>query len=271
VDEAAAKALHGKRVAVTRALEQSESLVEALRAAGAVPVIVPMVAFGNPDDPGAVDEAIREPGYYDWTLLTSQNAVRALQERAQLLGIELATTVGATRIAVVGPSTAEAVKQLGLPVEYMAVKHRGVELAEELGEKVRGKRIFLPRSDRANVELVEKLKELGAQVRDVIAYKTVRPDESSAAKIQDIMSEGVDAVMFFSPSAVQHLRDMLGEQRFLELAQRAVYAAIGPVTGKALRKANVERVVMAQDTTVHAAVRVLVDYFTATKRPAGAN
>ncbi len=271
MDEAAAKALRGKRVVITRALEQSETLIKALSDAGAVPVVVPMVAFGIPDDPGAVDEAIREAGNYDWTLLTSQNAVRALQERAELVGIELAATIGATRIAVVGPATAEAVNHLGLRVEYVAVKHRGMELAEELGERVRGKRIFLPRSDRANAELVKKLKELGAQVKDVVAYKTVRPDESSAVKIEQMVSEGVDAVMFFSPSAVRHLRDLLGEQRFGELGRQVVFAAIGPVTETALRSAKVDRVVMAHDTTVDAALTVLANYFTATKLPAGAN
>jgi len=271
VGELAAKPLHGKTVLVTRAFEQSQSLVSALRDAGAAPVVVPMVAFGVPDDLSAVDAAIREPGKYDWALLTSQNAIRALHERAEWMGIDLATTLGATQIAAVGPATAEAVTQLGLRVAYVAVKHSGLELAEELGERVRGKRIFLPRSDRSNPDLVEKLKQLGAHVEDAVAYRTVRPNEAAATRLEQTVTEGVDAVLFFSPSAVHHVLDALGEIRFMKLARHAAFVAIGPVTEKALRSAKVERVLMANDTTVEAALRALADYFAATKMPAGAD
>ena len=270
--EDGANSLKGKRVVVTRAAEQSELLVRALREAGAVPVVMPMVAFGAPDDVAAVDEGIREVGRCDWMLLTSQNALRALQERCDVLGIGLKPAMGGIRIAAVGPGTAEAAKNAGLEVTHVAVRHHGAALAEELGEKIRGKRIFLPRSDRANPELVLKLEELGAQVKEIVAYKTVRPDEGTLGKAGEMVEAGADAVLFFSPSAVHHLEDVLGNDRFIELSRRAVFGAIGPVTRQALHKANVERVVMAEDTTVEAAIRALTDYFTAsgTKLPAGA-
>ncbi len=273
MSDGSANALRGKRVVVTRAAQQSESLVQALRQLGAVPLVLPMVAFGAPDDVAVVDEAIRQAGRFDWMLLTSQNALRALQERAEANGIELAKVMGGVRIAVVGPASAEAARHAGLHVEYVAVEHRGAKLAEELGEKVRGKRVFLPRSDRANPELVGKLTDLGADVNDVVAYKTVRPDEQVLGKAEEIVSGGADAVLFFSPSAVHHLRDVLGDERFEKLSRSAVFTAIGPVTERALRAAKVERVVMATDTTVDAVLATLRDYFTAsgTKLPAGAN
>jgi uroporphyrinogen-III synthase len=272
VGEHAANVLKGKRVVVTRALEQSESLVEALRDAGAVPVVVPMVAFGTPDDARAVDAAIRGGAEFDWLLLTSQNAMRALQERSESLGFPLADALRGIHIAAVGPATAQAAGAAGLVVEYVAVKHRGVELAEELGKKIEGKNILLPRSDRANPELVKKLEELGARVKDVVAYKTVRPDEQNSEELEKIIGEGVDAVLFFSPSAVHHFREVLGEGRFEELSRRAVFAAIGPVTEKTLRETKTGRVVVARDTTVNAVIAVLTEYFMArrAKLPAGA-
>ena len=271
--EDAANALKGKRVVVTRALEQSESLVKALRDAGAVPVVVPMVAFGAPDDVTAVDEAIRGAAEFEWVLLTSQNAFRALQERGEDLGVGLADAFRGVHIAAVGPATADAARAAGLAVEYVAVKHRGVELAEELGETVQGKRVFLPRSDRANPELLEKLKQLGASVKDVVAYKTVRPDQPNAGDVQKLIRKDVDAVLFFSPSAVHHFREVLGETSFYKLSRRAVFAAIGPVTEKALRETKVGRVVMAEDTTVGAVIAALKEYFmvSGAKLPAGAN
>lgn len=271
--EERAKALPGKRVVVTRAAEQSESLVRALEAEGAAVVLVPLVGFGPPDDVGVVDEAIRGAGRYDWMLLTSQNAVRALHERSVALGISLAKAMGGIRIAAVGPATADAARNTGLNVEYVAVKHQGTALAEELSGKIAGKLILLPRSDRANPELVEKLEGLGSRVKEIVAYKTVRPDEQSGAMVEKLVKEGADAVLFFSPSAIHHLQDILGDQNFHEFSQRTLFAAIGPVTEEALRKAKAEHVAMAGDTTVEAAIALLRDYFMARqlKLPAGAS
>jgi uroporphyrinogen III methyltransferase / synthase len=273
VGEERTKALAGKRVVVTRAVEQSESLVRALEADGAAVVMIPLVAFGPPDDVGIVDEAIREAGCYDWMLLTSQNAVRAIHERSEALRISLAKTMGGIRIAAVGPATAEAARNAGLIVEYVAVKHQGTALADELSDKIAGKLILLPRSDRANPELVEKLGSLGARVREIVAYKTVPPDAHSGAMIEKLASEGADAVLFFSPSAIHHLQDILGDEKFREFSRRTLFAAIGPVTEEAMRKMDAPNVAMAKDTTVIAAIAVLRDYFMAKqlKLPAGAS
>jgi uroporphyrinogen-III synthase len=266
------RSLAGKRVVVTRAPEQSEALVKALEEQGAVAIVVPMVAFAPPEDLGPLDEALREVGRYDWLFLTSQNALRALQERGESLGIRLAEAAGKVKIAAVGPATAKAAEQGGLQMEYIAVKHHGTAMAQELAERVRGKSVLLPRSNRANEELVEKLKELGARVKEVVAYKTVAPKEESTARAQQMLNEGVDAVLFFSPSAVHHLQEIVGPEKLQELAKRALFAAIGPVTEKALQTAKVERVAMARDTSVGAVIEILENYFLANmKLPAGAN
>ena len=259
--EDSANSLKGKRVVVTRAAEQSEQLVQALRERGAVPVLAPMVAFGPPDDASLLDEAIREIRRYDWILLTSQNALRALQERCHLLKLSLAQITVGVRVAAVGPATAEAAENAGLKVAHVATKHQGVSLAEELSKELKGKRVLLPRSDRANPELVKKLKEMGAQVKEIVAYKTIRPDNKDLARAEAMTREGADAVLFFSPSAVHHLQDLLGNEKFLEFSRRSVFAAIGPVTEEALRKAKVDRVVLAQDTTVAAVLAALTDFF----------
>ena len=264
--------LAGRRVVVTRAVEQSESLVRELGAMGAVPVLAPMVAFGPPDDLGALDAAIRAAARWDWVLFTSQNAVRALQERAESAGIDLGSSFSKLCVAAVGPGTSNAVQNAGMDVTYVAQTHRGTELANELRDKLSGKRVFLPRSDRANPELVGKLKEFGAEVCDLVAYKTVRPDDVAMNGVRSALEGTVDAILFFSPSAVHHLRGVLGREKFEGLSRSAVYAAIGPVTEKALRAARVERIVLAADTTVSAVLVALTDYFMQNGKniPAGA-
>lgn len=215
VGEAATKALAGKRVVVTRAAVQSESLLAALREQGAIPVVLPLVAFAPPEDLRLLDDTIRNLGRYDWMFLTSQNAVRALRERSDFLGVPLAKTLVGVRIGAVGPATAESARKAGLKVAYVATRHQGVALAEELAAQVKGKRVLLPRSDRASCDMVDRLNHLGAVVSEVTAYTTVTTSQQEMRTHEAVLREGADAVLFFSPSAVHHLFDLLGHTGFL--------------------------------------------------------
>ena len=259
--EGAPNPLQGKRIVITRAADQSESLVAGLRANGAIAVLMPLVAFAAPDDVQRLDETVANLRGFDWIFLTSQNALRALQDSSARIHMPLGEAVKDTAIAAVGPATAEVVRQAGLVVKYVARQHDGVSLARELGADVKGKKVLLPRSDRANPDLVAVLGELGAMVTEVIAYKTVRTDGVMERWQEVVTRTPPDAVLFFSPSAVHHLEELLGAQRFAELSTNVVYAAIGTVTERAIRAAGVERIVKAADTTVDSILQTLTEHF----------
>jgi len=261
VDETRYKPLAGKRVVVTRAAEQSQPLVDALRAAGAEPAVLPVVAFTAPDDVAALDDCLKTPGQFDWVFLTSQNAVRALQERWAALGLHGAEVFAGVQMAAVGPATADAALMAGLRVAYVSRVHNGVAMAEELAVQVCGKRVLLPRSDRANPELIRTLEGFGAKVTPVAAYKTVAPDVAVHELQVDLTQDHVNAVLFYSPSAVHHFREILGAERFAQLSRHAIFVAIGPVSEQALREEGVERVLTAADTTVTASIATLAEFF----------
>jgi len=272
VGKAGSKPLAGKRVMVTRAAEQSQSLVDALREEGAEAVVVPMVAFAPPDDTSKLDRRLKDGARFDWVFFTSQNAVRAVQERCAALGRTLKQSFPAAKFAAVAPTTAEAARSAGLHVDYVSTVHNGVALAGELSRELRGKRVFLPRSDRANPDLIEELERVGAQTTPVVAYKTLAGD-GDAQKLQEVMAKHpVDAVLFFSPSAVRHLREIVGSERFQEFGRQAAFVAIGPVSERALKKEGVEQVFVAADTTVVASIAALAEFFSKTgqAQPAGA-
>lgn len=257
--------LEGKRIIVTRAVEQSETLVAELRRNGATAVLLPMVSFAPPEDPGALDRALRNLASFEWIFLTSQNALRALHDRCGFAGLSLGELTRGVRIAAVGPATAEAARELGLQVEYVALKHQGVALAHELAERIKGQRVFLPRSDRANQDLVDVLKQLDVQVTEVVAYRTLSPNDEEIASFVAEIDRGADAILFFSPSAVHHLRDILGGARFMILSRRTAFAAIGPVTEKAVRLAGVDRVILAKETQVGAVTDALIEFFSSSQ------
>jgi uroporphyrinogen III methyltransferase / synthase len=270
VAENSPSALAGKRIVITRAAAQSESLARELSERGAVPVVLPLVSFAEPEDFAPLDGAIAEIEQFDWLVLTSAQTVRAVMQRAEDLQRPLVRPGIRLRIACVGPVTAEAARKANLPVEYVAVTHNGVALANELGSKLQGAKVLLPRSDRANPDLPEALNRYSAQVTEVIAYRTLRPGETDQDGLKKIADGQADAVLFFSPSAVQHFAKLVGAGQLPKIQDMLAITAVGPVTAKALREAGVMRVVVAADTTVPSVVEALEKHFAAAKAaPAG--
>lgn len=254
-------ALAGKRVVVTRAAEQSVELVRELTLRGAVPLILPLVSFVAPKDCAPLESVISQLPQFDWVVFTSANAVRAVAAQAAAVGCCQSKVRKGLKVAAVGPATAEAAEEAGFCVAHVATTHNGVALAHELGEMVRDKKVFLPRSDRANPDLPLVLRQCGAHVSEVIAYRTVAPNSDDAEKWREVFNGGADAILFFSSSAVSHLTEHLALGQFADAQNRMALVAIGPVTAKALRNAGVERMAVAGDATSAAAVEALEDYF----------
>ena len=270
--EIARSPLAGKRIVITRAALQSEALAKVLAELGAIPLVLPLVEFGEPEDLGPLDAAIAKLERYDWIIFTSGQAVRAFAARSKDLGASRNAAGSKSQIAAVGPVSAEAVRQTGLPVEYVARTHSGVGLANELGERLRGRSVLLPRSDRANPDLPAALKTHGAQVTEVVAYRTLQPGEVDRQKLSSISAGETDAVLFFSPSAVQNFAELVGAGHFLGLQNALAITAVGPITAEALRHLKMERIVVAADTTSTAVVQALENHFASAVKshPAGA-
>jgi len=261
VGDAARSPLYGKRVLITRAEEQSQDLFQRLRDLDAVPVCAPLIRFAPVEESGPLDAALRNLDRFDWLFLTSQNALRFVLERSRVLGVSLTQAASAIRVAAVAPVTAAAAEKAGLHVAYVANKHQGIGLAEELGPQLLGRRVLLPRSDHAGRQLPDALRKVGAEVEDVIAYRTLET-QSGANNLRAMVRRGaIDAIVFYSPSAVQHFSDILGGEQAEMAGDQMLFVAIGPVTAGALRESGVVRIVQAADTGTRAVVEALRQAF----------
>ena len=253
--------LSAKRVIVTRAPRQSVELIEKLTALDANPESLPLVAFAAPEDYRPLDAALQELENFDWIIFTSENAVRAVVKRATLRG-NLQNVAGRrSRAAAVGPTTAAAAERAGFFVDYQAQTHSGAALAHELGERLRGQTIFLPRSDRANPDLPTLLKEYGAEVTEAVAYRTVVPVNLDQEKVARILAGESDAILFFSPTAVEHFVSVVGQPELHKLQQQTALTAVGPITANALQQAGVDSMIVAADTTADAVITALEKHF----------
>ena len=266
-----ASSLAGKRIVITRAMTVSEELARELADRGAIPLVFPLVSFAEPEDFDPLDRAIDEIAQFDWLILTSVRAVRAVAGRTSESGRLLGPAGSTWRAACVGPVTAEAARLAGFPVAHVAETHNGVALAEELGSRLKGTKVLLPRSDKANPDLPAALRRHGAEVTEVIAYRTVKPTDVDRSTLGETAFGEVHAILFFSSSAVEHFGETFGNREIRALQDKVAITAVGPVTAKALREAGVERVIVSADTTAAAVVEALEKHFAAAKAaPAGA-
>jgi uroporphyrinogen III methyltransferase/synthase len=242
--------LAGKRIVVTRAPEQAGELIRELERLGAEVLILPTVRFAPPSDWQPVDSALRAIDEFDWILLTSQNAVRFFAQRFGELKLDVKSLpLRKPLFAVVGPATAQAAMESGFRVDYAATVHSGEGLAQELQASLRGASVLLPRSDRADDRLPTSLREVGAHVTEVVAYRTAAPKELDAQIVNRVQRAEVDAVVFASPSAYHNLSDVVGAKRLADLSSRMDLAAIGPTTARALRQAEARVAIEANESS----------------------
>jgi uroporphyrinogen III methyltransferase/synthase len=227
------KPLFGWRVLVPRTKEQSAGLAERLRTHGAVPDEVPTISVEPPRNPQQMDKAVRGlvEGRYEWIAFTSVNAVRAVREKFDEYGLD-ARAFSGLKIAAVGEKTAEAIATWGIRADLVPSGEQSAQgLLEdwppfdEVLDPIN--RVFLPRADIATETLVAGLLQLGWEVDDVTAYRTVRAAPPPAPVREAIKAGKFDAVLFTSSSTVRNLVGIAGKPH-----PSTIIACIGPQTVK---------------------------------------
>ena len=246
--------LFGKRVLVTRARPQASVLSQLLRDRGAEPVEFPAIAIAPPSDWAKLDEAIDKLATYDWVIFTSANGVQSVVERRQARGGDL-RVLADPRVAAIGPATAQALRDQGVRVDFVPPVYVAEEIAAGIGD-VRGQRILLPRADKARQALAQGLREKGALVDEVVAYRTTT---APSGDLQAILGNGkIDIVTFTSSSTVQNLADALDGRAPGEALAGMLVACIGPVTARTAQELGIRVDVVAREHTIEGLVDAVV-------------
>jgi uroporphyrinogen III methyltransferase/synthase len=250
------RALYGWTVLVPRTKDQAGEMSERLTAYGALPIEVPTIAVEPPRSPAQMERAVKGlvDGRFQWVVFTSTNAVRAVWEKFGEFGLD-ARAFSGVKIACVGEQTADRVRAFGISPELVpAGEQSSLGLLDDfppydsIFDPVN--RVLLPRADIATETLAEGLRELGWEIEDVTAYRTVRAAPPPATTREMIKTGGFDAVCFTSSSTVRNLVGIAGKPH-----ARTIIACIGPKTAETAAEFGL-RVDVQPDT---AAVGPLVD------------
>lgn len=260
-----ARPLFGKRVLVTRPREQATELVDRLEAMGAEAIEAPMIRIAPPDDYGPLDEACLNAKTFDWIIFSSANAVDFFIARLLATPNDL-RALGTVKLCAVGPATAERLASHGLKVDLTPAEYRAESVLHAISESraVDGLKILLPRADIGRDLLAEELRRQGAEVTDVVAYRTVvaEPEREGEPDIYRMLLERrIDVVTFTSASAVRNFVKVLGAEPAADLLRTTVVASIGPVTAEAAAQCNIQTTIMPGTFTVPALVDAIVEHF----------
>ena len=253
--------LAGLRVVVCRPLEQAADLAERLEAAGAQPVIAPVIAVTDPPDGGAaLRSALAGLKGGDWLVVTSPNgATRVGEALAKGAGDGRPTPVGeplvgsGVRVAAIGPGTARAAAEAGLPADLVPERSVAEGLVEAFGTPSASDgsgRVVLARAEVARAALPDGLRAAGWEVEDVAAYRTVTRELTAEQRSRVAAADGV---VFTSSSTVDRLVDAVGTD-----AVPPLVVSIGPATSATAASYDLAVTVEAAEHTIEGAVAALI-------------
>lgn len=252
--------LFGRTVVVTRAREQASDSAARFVAMGARVIQFPTIEITPLPDYAELDAALARLADYPWIVFTSVNGVRFFRERLNALGLD-ARALAASRVAAIGPATADAVRGLGIRPDFVPETYVAESVAEGLVKLgVKGVRVLLPRAKDARETLPETLREAGAVVDVIPAYETTPALARKDEVLAELEAGRIDCVTFGSSSTVRNFLAAVPAEA-LQRHPETRLACIGPVTAQTLRSFGLCPTVQPGDFTVPALVRAVADAF----------
>ncbi len=251
------KPLFGKRIVVTRSLEQQGMLAGALAELGAEVLSLPSIAFAPPEDGGPLARALADLGRYTWVVLTSANGVDFFLDAMKAARLD-ARGLGGARLACIGPATARRLEERGLLADLVPERYVAEGMVEALlAGGVAGARILLPRAAAARDVLPDALAAAGAAVDVVPVYQTVEPPADPGV-LARIAGGEADLATFTSASTVEHFRRRFSDDQWSNVCSKIEAACIGPITTAAARRAGLRVTIEADPFTVPDLIEAIV-------------
>jgi uroporphyrinogen III methyltransferase/synthase len=244
---------------VTRSRKQASVLSERLRDLGAEVIELPTIRIEPPSDLRAFAELVQDAHAYDWIVFTSPNGVGAFFEMFFKL-YDDARDIGGVRIAAIGPSTAQRVRDFRLKVDLQPEEFVAEAVLKEFRKEgdLENLRILIVRAEEARDLLPKELGALGAIVDVAFAYRTVAESDDRAGARARLVAEGADMITFTSSSTVQNFL-ALG----LSWPKGMKVASIGPITSKTARERGLTIATEASRHDIPGLVDAICDFFEA--------
>ena len=160
---------------------------------------------------------------------------------------------GASRIAAIGPGTAEELARYHLRPDLVPREYRAESLAQSLQAEAPGRRILLVRASRGRKVLFEQLAAAGSDVEQIVVYTNTDVKQADP-QIAKALAEGrIDWITVTSSTIAQSLVRLFGED-----LRRSRLASISPITSGVLRKLGYPPAAEAAEYTMDGIVTAIL-------------
>jgi uroporphyrinogen-III synthase len=143
-----------------------------------------------------------------------------------------------------GPKPVAALKPLGVtPTLTVPEPNTWVEVVSTLDEyrPVKGLRVAVQEYGTSNLELLEALRQRGAEVFPVPIYRWALPEDTGPLKqvLGEIIAGNVQVMLVTNAAQIDHVMQLLEQEgttaQFKEACRKMVIASIGPTASERLR------------------------------------
>lgn len=231
------------KIAVTKPIGKSSKLGKNLRILGADVVEMPSIQVKEIENNDQLASAVEKIDEFKWLAFTSPVGVKVFFKTLVELNKDI-RSLGNLKIAVVGTSTENALREFGIIADLKPEVFTGEGLGKKMVETLNiGDKVLIPRAELGGEDLVNRLSEKGIVYEDIPVYETLYKGENPALKY----SEDMDLVAFTSASTV---RAFVSNNRGLDMTKiNAV--CIGTETGKEASKHNMNVFISPKSTIDH--------------------
>ncbi len=248
-----------KSILITRKIRGVEDYARKLSARKIDIIGFPAIKILPSEDYGALDEAIENIADYSAIVFSSVNAAFHFMDRVENLNkiIDYRRLL----IAATGEKTAEFLHKRGMKVNIVPEVYTGEGLFRKLSEQeLEGKKILIPSSSISRDRLPKLLREAGAEVNVVEAYRTVTtPPKELASEIKQVKDNKPGIFLFTSPSNFSGFVELLGIKDVGEYFSGVLVTAIGSTTKAAIKRKGIEVDLVPETFTVKSAVEKILE------------
>lgn len=236
--------LSGKKVLVTRDMNQSQEFSEKLRIQGATVRELPFIKIENTYE---FDE--KDLINYTALLFNSPNGVKYFMENIKDIRV-----LGHLKIGVVGAKTDELLRKYKIIPDFIPEKYMGTELAKEVQNYTEeNDRILFITSDISPANCEKWSKEYNRKFEKLTVYKTGKHIYSKN-EVEKVLTEA-EYITFLSSSTVEAFNESI--QGDLKLLENKKIVSIGPVTTKTLNELGYDVALEAKVFDVDGVIAVI--------------
>jgi uroporphyrinogen-III synthase len=257
-------ALAGLGILVTRPAHQAEGLCKLIEQQGGSAYRFPVLEILDPLEPRPLQLIASRLDDYDWAIFVSANAV----ERALDSILAVRDWPETARIAVIGQSSARALERYGLSADLVPENRFDSEalLALPAMQRVEGLHFVIFRGDGGREHLAETLRQRGARVDYIEAYRRARPSVDTGPLLGQWNAGAIDIVVVNSAESLHNLTDLMGESG-ADLLHKTPLLVVSERMLSLVQQLGFEQTpVVAENATDAAVLKALVTWRAAQQR-----